>query len=249
MPRRLHSCLGLFSLIPKQTCATIALPHECIRILEKGRSIYYQKVTELKMDKDTVKILATTAETIIDRIATLESTIPIQLDARYQRHGRKRTDKVQGIAINRKKAQAELALLALQLATAALDDSTAITHLVDQVNEAHRTLVTMKQLGLGWLDLRYVKRPRIVLIKDEATGRMETQLEYRAFGPYCYYRWVEGQRQRSLYLGKEGDHPSWRARLTAIGVDLDQLLPPEPASQPTQTTQDSERSFDREGQE
>ncbi|KPL80020.1 hypothetical protein [Herpetosiphon geysericola] len=181
------------------------------------------------MDKDTVNILTTAATTIVDRIATLEATIPIQLDARYQRHGRKRTDKVQGNAINRKKAQAELALLALHLATAAIDDSTEIAHLVDQVNQAHRTLATIKQLGLGWLDLRYVKRPRIVLVKDEATGKVETQLEYRSFGPYCYYRWVEGQRQRSLYLGKEGDLKVWRMRLMAIGVDLDQLLPPEPA--------------------
>ena len=201
------------------------------------------------MDKDTVNTLTTAATTIVERIATLDATIPIQLDARYQRHGRKRTDKVQGTAINRKKAQAELALLALHLATAALDDSTAITHLVDQVNEAHRKLVTIKQLGLGWLDLRYVKRPRIVLIKDDTTGKVETRLEYRAFGPYCYYRWVEGQRQRSLYLGKEGDLKVWRMRLTAIGVDLDQLLPPEPASQHTDPNQDDERSTDRNGQE
>ncbi len=201
------------------------------------------------MDKDTVKTLTTAATTIVERIATLDATIPVQLDARYQRHGRKRTDKVQGTAINRKKAQAELALIALQLATAALDDRAVITRLVEQINEAHRKLVTMKQLGLGWLDLRYVKRPRIVLVKDERTGMVETRLEYRAFGPYCYYRWVEGQRQRSLYLGKEGDHRSWRARLTAIGVDLDQLLPPEPASQPTEPIQDDERSLDRKGQE
>ena len=39
-----------------------------------------------------------------------------------------------------------------------------------------------------------------------------------------YYRWSEGGKRRSLYLGRADNQEGWREKLAEIGVDLDDVL-------------------------
>lgn len=123
-------------------------------------------------------------------------------------HGPGRPDPVWGIGGRRQ--QMQLALMQqlvslLQSVATGADDTAA---LLEQMAAAHQALIALGQLGQGWFDERPVRRT--VMIDGEAQQRL--------FGPYVYYRWLEGGKQRSLYLGHRSDWPQWPTKLARVGI-------------------------------
>ncbi|RRR75218.1 MAG: hypothetical protein EI684_05280 [Candidatus Viridilinea halotolerans] len=74
----------------------------------------------------------------------------------------------------------------------------------------------------GWWEARFVRRPRVMISEDRATGAIHVEVTYRTFGPYFYRHWREDGKQHSRYYGKEppDDYPA--------DEDVPEPPPPQP---------------------
>jgi hypothetical protein len=160
---------------------------------------------------------------LLHSIQDLAARAPVILDPKHQRHGPKRTDRVAGPGGQRQQVLLQLAIAGVALVQAALDDDPAVERLSAEIGAAQRQLGARKRLGTGWLDTRMVMRPQPVREIDPDTGHVTYRLQRVAFGPYVYFRWMEGGKKRSLYLGRHDTTEGWREKLEEVGADIDAL--------------------------
>jgi hypothetical protein len=161
-----------------------------------------------------------TRAAVLDGIARLAHEAPAWLQGEHQVFGPKRTDRVAGPGAQGHLARLQTAQAALALVQALLQDQPDTDRLFDELEATRRKLVAASRLGNGWLELRPVWRPRVRIVVDQATGAKTPEFFKVAFGPYLYYRWKEGGRTRTAYLGKPEEAAERLWKLKALGVDL-----------------------------
>jgi hypothetical protein len=164
-----------------------------------------------------------TSAALLDDLTRLANDAPAWLQGEHQIFGPKRIDRVAGPGVQGRLARLQAALAALALVQALLQDRSDTERLFDELETTRRKLITASRLGNGWLELRPVWRPRVRIVKDEATGKETLEVFKLAFGPYLYYRWKEGGRTRTAYLGKPEEAAGRLWKLKALGVDLHDL--------------------------
>jgi hypothetical protein len=160
---------------------------------------------------------------LLHSIQDLAARAPTILDPKHQRHGPKRTDRVAGPGGQRQQVLLQLAIAGVALVQAALDDDPVVERLSTEIGAAQRQLNARKRLGTGWLDTRMVMRPQPVREVDPDTGHVTHRMQRVAFGPYVYFRWMEGGKKRSLYLGRHDSTEGWKEKLEEVGADIDAL--------------------------
>lgn len=127
---------------------------------------------------------------------------------------------MQGLVLRRQRLRLQLAQAAVQLAQAALADDPGIEELVNHIMHVHTRLVMLKRVGEGTFEVRPVWRPHVRMVRNAETGKVERTVVKEPVGSYVYYRWREGNRLRSCYLGKPDAVDTWRWKLEALGVDI-----------------------------
>ena len=175
------------------------------------------------MNTVTNETLEHTSAALLDDISRLVNDAPAWLQGEHQIFGPKRTDRVAGPGVQGRLARLEAAQAALALVQALLQDRSDTDRLFDELETTRRKLVAASRLGNGWLELRPVWRTRVRIVKDPATGKETLDVFRVAFGPYLYYRWKEGGRTRTAYLGKPEEAAGRLWKLKALGVDLHDL--------------------------
>jgi hypothetical protein len=167
--------------------------------------------------------LERTHAALLDDITRLANDAPAWLQGERQIFGPKRTDRVAGPGVQGRLARLQAAQAALALVQALLQDRSDTDRLFDELEATRQKLVAVSRLGTGWLELRRVWRPRVRIVTDPATGKETLEVFRVAFGPYLYYRWKEGGRTRTAYLGKPEEAAGRLWKLKALGVDLHDL--------------------------
>jgi hypothetical protein len=152
----------------------------------------------------------------------------VLLQAERQRHGPERKQPVHGVGAAGWQAQFQAAQAALALVSALLHDRPDAEALDTELEAARRKLTTAARLDNGWMELRPVLRPRAHVVRDQATGEIVAiEVRKEPFGPYLSYRWKEGRRQHSCYLGKPQHIGDYQWKLKALGVDIAGLNAPD----------------------
>jgi hypothetical protein len=199
------------------------------------------------MSTVTTEALERTGAALLQDLTALAADAPAWLQGEHQIFGPRRTDRVAGPGVQAHLARLQAAQAALALIQALLQDEPDINRLFDDLETTRRKLVAASRLGNGWLELRPVWRPQVRIVKDPATGKETLEVFRVAFGPYLYYRWKEGGRTRTAYLGKPEEAAGRLWKLKALGVDLHDLgaedlitLASETSEAPNDTASDEE---------
>jgi hypothetical protein len=172
---------------------------------------------------ELIQALDAFAEEIARAIEQTEAASSLLINPLPRRSRRKRQDQVQGLALRREVLRLHLAQAAIRLAQAAVRDDPGIEELVAQIMLAQKHLGLLKRLGEGTFEIRPVWRPHVRMVLNPETGMMERTLVKEPVGSYVYYRWREGKRLRSCYLGKPDAVETWRWKLEALGVNIDDV--------------------------
>jgi hypothetical protein len=170
--------------------------------------------------RETIQALDAFAEEIACAIEQTEAASSLLINPLPRRSRRKRQDQVQGLALRREVLLLHLAQAAIRLAQAALADDPGIEELVAQIMLAQKHLGMLKRLGEGSFEIRPVWRSHVRMVLNPESRTMERTLVKEPVGSYVYYRWREGNRYRSCYLGKPDAVETWRWKLEALGVDI-----------------------------
>jgi hypothetical protein len=171
-----------------------------------------------KQDKSTVTFLLPNLEAaLLADLAALTANVPVWLSGEQQAHGPKRKEPVRGPGLQARAARIEAARAALGLVAALIrEDAADVTHLIGVLQQK---LTAARALGNGWIEQRLVWRSTSSVEENE--DRTKHLVEgRRPFGPYLYYRWKEGGRTRSCYLGKPEEAQKNLWKLDALGVDV-----------------------------
>lgn len=176
----------------------------------------------------TEQQIAASITSLLAEIDAVLATVPELLAEK--RHGPRRAERVQGPRLQRRRLELLLAQAALLLAQAAVAGLPTAA-LAERVAAIQPCLGQLQRLGQGSIEVRTVVRAVSTTTTDPATGARVPTVEHRPFGPYAYYRWSEGKKVRSLYLGRADAPAEWSWKLVELGADLDALgLPAEAAA-------------------
>jgi hypothetical protein len=170
--------------------------------------------------RETIQAVDAFAEEIGRALEQTEAATALLINPLPRRSRRKRQDQVQGLALRREVLLLHLAQAAIRLAQAAVRDDPGIEELVAQIMLAQKHLALLKRLGDGSFEIRPVWRPHVRMVLNAETGTMERTLVKEPVGSYVYYRWREGNRYRSCYLGKPDAVEMWRWKLEALGINI-----------------------------